>query len=41
MCTTDTTIYKVEDSTEQEHNQGKMIGRSVKEGNNFLGGLYK
>jgi hypothetical protein len=41
MYTTGTTIYKAEDSTDQENNQAKTTVRYVKEGNNFLHGLYK
>jgi hypothetical protein len=41
MYTTGTTIYKAEDSTDQEKNQGKTTERYVKEGNNFLRFLHK
>jgi hypothetical protein len=41
MYTTGIKIYNTEDSTDQEQNQGKTTVRSVKEGNNFLRGLYK
>jgi len=41
MYTTGTKIYNTEDFTDQEQNQRKMTVRSVKEGNNFLRGLYK
>jgi hypothetical protein len=41
MYTTSTTIYKAEDSTDQEENQEKTTVRTVKEGNNFLPVLYK
>jgi hypothetical protein len=35
------TIYKAEDSTDQEQNQGKTIESSMKEGNNLFHGLHK